>query len=151
MDIISGGRWRSGSDDAILQPKNASSVHAWTVLYATKYSTYVHEGHDYLMLVSSISSISPNLIHYYQKMPSMRKINSWLVLVFLLPVAGMAAAAFQFQPTHHQILMLRCPRHPVAHPNTALHSTSENEALKAELTEYLRKRDEVNADAAAKT
>ncbi len=81
----------------------------------------------------------------------MRKINSRLASILLLRVAGAAVEAFQFQPTHRQILMLRCPRHPVASANTPLHSTSETAGLKAELTEYLRKRDEVNADAAAKT
>lgn len=72
--------------------------------------------------------------------------------IILLRIAGAAVESFPFQPAHRRnILMFRVPRHPVALATTTLHATNENEALKAELSEYLRKRDEVNADAAAKT
>lgn len=72
--------------------------------------------------------------------------------IILLWIAGAAVESFQFQPAHRgNILMFHFPRHPVALATTALHATNENQALKAELSEYLRKRDEVNADAAAKT
>jgi hypothetical protein len=77
----------------------------------------------------------------------MRKVYSYFAFI-LLRAAGAAIEAFQ--PAHHRQIIRR-HQHPSAITITALHSTSENEALKAELSEYLRKREEVNADAAAKT
>ena len=65
---------------------------------------------------------------------------------------GSGAVVEAFQSAHRQNVMLCCPRRlSIVTSITALYATSENEALKAELSEYLRKRDEVNADAAAKT
>lgn len=80
----------------------------------------------------------------------MREMYSYFALI-LLGGSGSAIEAFQLQPAHHRQMMIRRPQHPSAVTITALHSTSDNEALKAELSEYLRKREEVNADAAAKT
>ena len=64
----------------------------------------------------------------------------------LILLWGVAVAAFQ--PAHRCIFRICC-----SHPSvlTTLHARAENEALKAELSDYLRKREDVNADAAAKT
>jgi len=78
----------------------------------------------------------------------MREMYSYFALILL---GGSGSAIEAFQQAHHRQMMIRRPQHPSAVTITALHSTSDNEALKAELSEYLRKREEVNADAAAKT
>jgi len=78
----------------------------------------------------------------------MREMYSYFALILL---GGSGSAIEAFQPAHHRQMMIRRPQRPSAVTITALHSTSDNEALKAELSEYLRKREEVNADAAAKT
>jgi hypothetical protein len=79
----------------------------------------------------------------------MRKMLFYFAFILL---RGPGAAVEAFQSAHRQNVMLRCPRHlSIVTSTTAFYATSENEALKAELAEYLRKRDEVNADTAAKT
>lgn len=71
---------------------------------------------------------------------------------FLLSLFISSVVVESFQPVHHRpTISTRQTASSIISTTTTLMATSLNESeLKSELTEYLKKRDESNADEAAK-
>lgn len=70
---------------------------------------------------------------------------------FLLSLFISSVVVESFQPVHHRTISTRQTTSSIISTTTTLMATSLNESeLKSELTEYLKKRDESNADEAAK-
>ena len=70
---------------------------------------------------------------------------------FLLSLFISSVVVESFQPVHHRPTSTRQTSSSIISTTTTLMATSLNESeLKSELTEYLKKRDESNADEAAK-